>query len=99
MSEFINSLSKTLFWDVDRETIDEEKHRRFVIERVLQRGSFDDWRLTRDRNSFDVIVAEAKQMRCLDKMTLSFISHLSGCAKEEFRCYTLMQSNPTPWLY
>ena len=99
MSEYIKNLSKTLFWDVDRETIDDEKHRRFIIERVLTRGSFKDWCLTRNRYTVETMVSEAKQMRYLDDVTLSFIANLSGSRKEEFRCYTLKQSNPARWPY
>ena len=97
MSDFIQRLSKTLFWDVDRETIDEEKHRRFIIERVITRGDFNDWRLMRDRYTLPLVFEEAKQMRCLDKVTLSFLSNLSGIRKEEFRCFALKQSNPVAW--
>ena len=42
MSSFVQSLSKGLFWDVDPETVDEVKHRRFIIQRVLERGDFED---------------------------------------------------------
>jgi len=36
MSEFVQSLSRRLFWDVDPETIDDRAHCRYVIQRVLQ---------------------------------------------------------------
>jgi len=29
---------RSLFWDVDPETIDEEKHARYIIERILDLG-------------------------------------------------------------
>lgn len=44
MSTFIHSLAPELFWDVDPETIDEQTHRRHVIERVLERGELSDLR-------------------------------------------------------
>ncbi len=34
---------RALFWDIDPETLDLEKHSRFIIERVLKKGSLEDW--------------------------------------------------------
>ncbi len=36
-------LSKSLFWDTDINKVDYEKHARKIIERVLMRGTLDDW--------------------------------------------------------
>ena len=33
---------QTLFWDVDPKTIDEEKHARYIIERMLTFGTKDE---------------------------------------------------------
>jgi len=33
-----------LFWDVDRKKIDPEKHRQFIVERILDRGDLDDFK-------------------------------------------------------
>jgi hypothetical protein len=33
---------QALFWDVDRKKIDLEKHRQFIVERILDRGDLDD---------------------------------------------------------
>lgn len=37
------SLSKTLFWDIRYDTIQWDRNYRFVIERVLERGTFAEW--------------------------------------------------------
>ncbi len=34
---------RALFWDIDPETLDLGKHSRFIIERVLKKGSLEDW--------------------------------------------------------
>lgn len=46
MNKFIGNLSQRLFWDVDPETIDDRAHCRYVIQRVLERGSLDDLKAT-----------------------------------------------------
>ena len=34
-------LSPAQFWDVDRATVDHRQHARWLVERVLQRGTYD----------------------------------------------------------
>ena len=48
MGEVIAKLSSNLFWDVDKEQVNPEIHSRWLIERVLQRGFWEDWLLIRD---------------------------------------------------
>ena len=38
-----NKFSKHLFWDVDISTIEIKKHSKFIIRKVLQYGSIEDW--------------------------------------------------------
>lgn len=99
MSEYIQSLSPSLFWDVDRETIDEETHRRFIIGRVLERGQMQDWRKTRARYGMAVVVREAQQMRSLEPKALAFVACLGHVSKETFRCFTLQHLHRQHWTY
>jgi len=86
MSNYVQSLSAQLFWDVDPETIDDEKHRRFVIERVLQRGELSDLQRTVAHYTMPVVIAEAQQIRSLDPITLSFAACLGNVGENTFRC-------------
>ena len=88
MSGFIQRLSKRLFWDVDPETIDDCAHCRYVIQRVLERGSLDDIRATIAHYTMPVLIAEAQQIRSLDPVTLAFAACLGNVKEETFRCYT-----------
>ncbi len=47
MDSWINNLSPELFWDVLQSEINPEKHERWLVERVLQRGRWEDWLLVR----------------------------------------------------
>ena len=87
MSELIQTLSPELFWDVDRGTIDENAHRRYVIERVLERGELSDLRKMVAHYTMPVVVAEAQQMRSLDPVTLAFAACLGNVKEETFRCF------------
>ena len=94
---YISQLSPVLFWDMDKEQLDVERHSPGLIQRVLEYGTLQDWRLTRDFYGMDRIVADCKRLRTLDPMALSFICALSNTNKEDYRCYHFRQSNPTLW--
>lgn len=47
MDESISKLSPTLFWDVDQTVVDAQKNGRWLVERVLERGSWEDWLVIR----------------------------------------------------
>ena len=88
MSEFVRGLSRRLFWDVDPETIDDQAHRRYVIQRVLERGSLEDIRATVAHYTMPTIIAEAQQIRSMDPVTLAFAACLGHVREETFRCCT-----------
>ena len=88
MSKFIKSLSQRLFWDVDPETIDDQVHCQYVIQRVLERGSLEDIRATVAHYTMPVMIAEAQQLRSLDPVTLAFAACLGNVKEETFRCCT-----------
>lgn len=92
-------LTKSLFWDVEYESIDFQKNSRFVIERVLTRGNFQDWRTIRDFYGLDKIAEEVVQVRYLDKLTFNFCQKFFNIEKEKFRCYNTEPSIRQLWNY
>ena len=93
------NLRRTLFWDIDPDTIDYQRHARFVIERVLTRGNLDDWLELRDFYGLERIRNEALQIRCLDKVTLSFCEVVFKTPREKFRCFNTEPSLRKLWSY
>jgi hypothetical protein len=93
------NLSKYLFWDTNYNDIDWQGHARYVIERVLTRGTLEDWKQIKEYYGLQKIKEEAVQSRVLDKITLNFCSIFFGVPKEQFKCYTQEQSNQTPLNY
>lgn len=91
MNTFVSQLSSYLFWDVQPDNIDSDKNKRFIIQRVLERGTRKDWLLINKEYSLDVIVKEAQQMRSLDAKALSYIACMGDVPKESFRCYKKKQ--------
>ncbi|MEI7587082.1 hypothetical protein [Runella sp.] len=93
------TLRPALFWDVDVQTIDLNKHKASVIERIVIRGRWDEFKEILDfygKNTVESVVLNA---RWLDKRTLSFCSAIFQIPETEFRCYKLAQSNPEHWNY
>ena len=86
---YISQLSPVLFWDLDRDKMDVEQYSAGLIQRVLEHGTLQDWRLTRDYYGMDRIVADCKRLRTLDPMALSSICAMSNTNKEDYRCYQL----------
>jgi len=93
------NFSKGLFWDVDPESMDQDEHARFVIERVMSRGTMSDFLELQRIYSKERIREELLHCRSLDPKTVSFCSAFYGLKKEDFRCYTTKQSNQKHWIY
>ncbi len=91
--------SNNLFWDTSLENIDLEEHAPYVIQRTLEYGMTEDWKLLLAYYGLDRIKKEAIQLRTLEPKALSYISALTNTPKNKFRCYTLKQSMPTHWNY
>lgn len=90
-------LSKVLFWDVDFTKIDFDLRTRYVIERVVMFGNWQEWEEIKRYYGLEKIKSETMQTRYLDAKTLNFLSLYFQVPKEQFRCYIWKQSNPTHW--
>lgn len=95
--ECIGKLSKVLFWDIDIQQADMDKYPAHFIQRVLEYGNMDDWRLLRSYYGMDKIVQVCKGLRTLDPICLSYICTISHTNIEDYRCYHFRQSFPTLW--
>ena len=91
--------SENLFWDADASDIDLERNKRYVVQRVLERGTIEDLRTAFRVYGLGQIVATAKTLRTMEPQALSFISCLAEEPREHFRCYTRKQSRQAPWIY
>jgi len=94
----INDFSKHLFWDIDRTKLDFEKNKRTIIQKVLDYGLINDWKMIYNYYGIDKIAKTMLNVRDLDEKSVSFISFLSKIPKEKFLCYTTKQSNLQHWV-
>jgi hypothetical protein len=93
----ISDFSKHLFWDVDIELFELDKHKIFFIQRVLEYGKMKDWELIKELYGMEEIKLAALNARSLDAVTLSFVANLFNINKTEFRCYKHRQLFPNLW--
>jgi hypothetical protein len=75
--------SKYLFWDSVPEDIDVSKNKRYVIERVLTRGSLEDFYMLLKMYSHDEIQEALKKSKELDPKTVNFCSLYFNLPKSE----------------
>jgi len=88
----INTLSKHLFWDVDEEDLNWDQHTQFIIKRILEYGTWSDFKLLKNKLTVQGVADAAKKMRSLDEVTLHFVAAISDTDVKEYRCYTSKQS-------
>lgn len=96
-SHSISELSDHLFWDVNKESLEVEKSKEFIIHRVLEYGLMKDWELIKEIYGLATIKEVSLQFRELDPVTLAFLPTIFNIDKKEFRCYTSKTSTPNFW--
>ena len=93
----IDDFSPHLFWDVDLDGFDFDKHKTHLINKVLEYGMIKDWNLVKEVYGLETIKEVSLNLRSLDAVTLSYLSALFKIDKTEFRCYKHRQLYPTYW--
>ncbi len=87
-----------MFWDADISSIDSTVNKQAIIERVLERGS---WEYIKELIEFygkEEIIIAAKKARWFSDKTAHFISGYFDIPLSEMRCYKERQSSPIPYL-
>ena len=93
----LSEFSQHLFWDIDKNKIDIEKHKALIIERVMNRGNLMDLNMLLQTYGFNTIKHEIVNVGYLDKKTLNWAALFFNLKKSDFKCYTKMQSNQVHW--
>ena len=85
--------------DVVFGTIEYDDKANFVIERVFERGDVDDIRNCRRYYGDEKITAVLLNAKFLPETRMYLASAVIDKPLNDFRCYTLRQSNPTLFPY
>lgn len=93
------TVSKTAFWDVDFERIDFQEMDLFVMEKVANYGTWEDFiNVIRfyGVNRFKERIVFAAYLK---KDVINFICVAFDLQENDFKCYTRRQSQNQPWNY
>ena len=74
------------FWDADATQIDLRRHRRYIIERILEVGDLDALRWLFRTYGEREIKAVVRRSRALSRPTAFFWAHFFGLNPEELPC-------------
>lgn len=88
----ITQLSKNLFWDVDFAKLEWEKHQLLIVERVIARGSYQEFKLTELHYGKNKMAHIAKRIAYLPTKDMNFVSIYFNLPLNELKCYTKKQS-------
>jgi hypothetical protein len=83
----IPSISKKAFWDISFDELDFEKSSLYVMEKVLNYGSWDDQVGIMKYYGLPRIRKEIVTARYLRKLVLSFLCTILQRQKTDFFCY------------
>ncbi|MEI8093411.1 MAG: hypothetical protein WCG80_04310 [Spirochaetales bacterium] len=75
---WVMQLSETLFWDVDQTKVDANEHRKWLLERVLERGFWNDWILVSTFISREQMVALLPKLRLQPREAAFLRAYLGG---------------------
>lgn len=89
----IKSFTPAIFWDTEISKLDTEKHCAYIIERVLNFGTLEDWKLLKKMYHKKKIRSENLELKNLDPKAVSFLSNYLKISKTKFQCYSPKPSN------
>lgn len=95
----IEQFSPHLFWDVDVNKVDINKNKRWFVNRVLEYGLINDWKLIIKLYGLNEIVQIAMKIKSLDRKAASLIATLAGESKEKFLCYSTQLLTHNYWSF
>ena len=93
------NISKRVFWDIDFESLDYDKDRLFIIDKVMNYGLWDDFVATVRYYGKEIISKEIVKSPYLKKDVLNFLCFYLGLKPSDFECYTRRQSQEPHWTY
>ena len=99
ISQSTPNLSKQAFWDVDFDKIDFNKYAGFVVEKIIERGTFEDFKELRKYYGDGRIREEIINAKWLGDKEIYFCCAIFNLKPQDFKCYTKKQLNPKLWIY
>ncbi len=94
---FLN-VPKRLFWEYNYDKIDWQKEATGIIQRVIERGTYEEWReLIRFYGENTIIYALKNEINYLPDEIISDVCNYFKLVPTELKCYIRKLSNPRRW--
>jgi hypothetical protein len=75
------------FWDLNREKLNLDEDKTYIITRIVNYGSMDDLKTLFDYYGWDTIKEEVVKIRYLNDKIFNWLSSLFDINPQKFRCY------------
>ena len=83
---FISSDLRPFFWDIDIAALDADKHKRFIIERILKYGTSKEVRWLLSKYTDEDIIETVKKSKNIGRKTASYWAVHYGIKREDIAC-------------
>ena len=93
------NLRRSLFWDTDFDKIDWEENAPYVVDRVMQMGTWEEFKEMLAFYGKPKIREIVKNLKYMDRRPMHFASVYFDIPLEEMRCYIMRQSGLLHWDY
>lgn len=91
------AISPRVFWDTDVSTLDYDKDKLYVMDKVLNYGVWSDFVAMMKYYGKDVVTREVVRLPYLKKDVLNFLCFYFGLKPAQFECYTRRQLQEPHW--
>ncbi len=91
------SIRKSLLWEYDIAKIDWMAMRHVVIQRVVERGRFEDFYAALNLYGQELFIQTIKEIKYFNKKDANFVRVIFGIKKKEMLCYTHRPSIKKHW--
>lgn len=86
-------LQPELFWDIDPNSLDWNKHKQLIVERVLERGSYKSFQITEEHYGLEEMKKLICRMTYMHPKDMAFVKIYFQLKSEDLKCYTAKRSN------
>lgn len=90
----ISQLSPHLFWDVNIATLNWNKHAALIVERVIERGTYKNFKLLEQHFGKPALANIIKKLSYLHPKDIAFVHTYFSIPFNELKCYTEKRLNP-----
>ena len=84
----LSVLSPSLFWDINVETLNWDTHAQLIVERVITRGSYNEFKKVEKKYGKEMVGALVKNIRKLNEKDISFVHVYYGIPLLDLKCYS-----------